>query len=153
MIKKTTLAVVVASWAVAATAEEFAINDLVVNDVIAGATTPVARAGAGYMTITNTGETDDALVSVQAEFPRVEMHNSVMKNDVMSMEQTERVDLPAGETVTFERGGLHVMFMGLNGDPFEVGETVSATLVFENAGELEVTFVVAEIKKDGHGGH
>ena len=34
--------------------------------------------------------------------------------------------------------------MGLNGDPFEVGEEVNATLVFENAGSLEVVFKVEE---------
>ena len=40
-----------------------------------------------------------------------------------------------------ERGGLHVMFMGLNG-PFEEGAAVDVTLVFENAGEIDVAIPV-----------
>ncbi|PJN92451.1 hypothetical protein CNY89_29595, partial [Amaricoccus sp. HAR-UPW-R2A-40] len=36
--------------------------------------------------------------------------------------------------MTFAPGGAHVMFMGLDGDPFEVGEVIPATLVFEKAG-------------------
>ncbi|MDP5359854.1 MAG: copper chaperone PCu(A)C, partial [Paracoccaceae bacterium] len=52
-------------------------------------------------------------------------------------------------------GGLHVMFMGLGGDPFEVGETFPATLVFEKAGEVEVVFYVEERTAEAmdHSGH
>ena len=45
----------------------------------------------------------------------------------------------------FAPGGLHVMFMGLNGDPFETGESFDAVLVFEAAGEVPVTFYVEDI--------
>jgi copper(I)-binding protein len=41
------------------------------------------------------------------------------------------------------------MFMGLIGDPFEEGETVPATLVFENAGEVEIEFNVEKMT-EGH---
>jgi copper(I)-binding protein len=39
---------------------------------------------------------------------------------------------------------LHVMFMGLDGDPLDVGESVPATLVFEKAGRLDVVFKVED---------
>ena len=55
--------------------------------------------------------------------------------------------VPAGETVTLEPGGYHVMFVGLAGDPFEVGDAFPATLVFEKAGEIEVVF---EVEKRNH---
>jgi hypothetical protein len=43
------------------------------------------------------------------------------------------------------------MFMGLQGDPFEEGETVLATLVFENAGEIEIEFNVEKMTEvHGH---
>jgi len=41
------------------------------------------------------------------------------------------------------------MFMGLNGDPMEIGEQVPATLVFKDAGEIDIMFNVEEIKA-GH---
>jgi hypothetical protein len=44
------------------------------------------------------------------------------------------------------------MFMGLDGDPFEVGERIPATLVFERAGEIEVEFWV-EPRDGGMTGH
>ena len=39
------------------------------------------------------------------------------------------------------RGGDHVMFMGLNA-PFEQGNMLNVTLVFEKAGEIEVQIPV-----------
>ena len=40
-----------------------------------------------------------------------------------------------------QRGGDHVMFMGLN-QPFEDGSTISVTLVFEKSGEMTVEIPV-----------
>jgi hypothetical protein len=51
------------------------------------------------------------------------------------------IPLPAGETVMLERGGLHVMLMGLTA-PLEDGADVDLTLVFETAGEVAVTVPV-----------
>ena len=51
-------------------------------------------------------------------------------------------DIPAGETYALERGGDHVMFMGLT-RPMLDGEIVEVILVFEKAGE-----VTAEIPVD-----
>jgi copper(I)-binding protein len=51
------------------------------------------------------------------------------------------------------------MFMGLDGDPFEAGESVPATLVFETAGRVEVEFKVepragaAEAEAPAHADH
>jgi hypothetical protein len=44
------------------------------------------------------------------------------------------------------------MFMGLDGDPFEEGERIPATLVFERAGEIAVEFWV-EPRAGGMTGH
>ena len=104
------------------------------------------------MTITNTGDTADRLIAVEAGFPRVEIHTTEMDGDIARMKRLkEGITLAAGETVALMPGGMHVMFMGLGGDPFEVGEEVPATLVFENAGSLEITFKVEERDMDGHG--
>jgi copper(I)-binding protein len=44
------------------------------------------------------------------------------------------------------------MFMGLDGDPFEDGERIPATLVFDRAGEIPVEFWV-EPRDGGMTGH
>ena len=140
-------------------AHEATIADLTIIHPMAFETAKTAQAGAGYMVISNDGETDDRLLEVRAEFPRVMLHTTEEEDGIARMVHIDAVDLPAGETVSLEPGGKHVMFMGLDGDPFEVGEEISATLVFEKAGEVDVVFKVEERTGDagadhsGHGDH
>ena len=59
---------------------------IVVSDAWARETAPEAKAGGGFMTITNGTATDDVLVSATAKFAgKVEIHESKMDNDVMVM--------------------------------------------------------------------
>src|SRR6056297_810661 len=87
---------------------------------MAFATAPGVRAGGGYMTISNEGGTDDALIGVTADFPRVTLHRSVEEDGITRMEHVTRLDIPAGERVELAPGGYHVMFMGLT-EPLEAG--------------------------------
>ncbi|MFZ3581465.1 copper chaperone PCu(A)C [Loktanella sp. DJP18] len=124
---------------------DYTLGDLHVAHPHAAATVASAMAGAGYLTILNSGATDDVLIGVEAAFPRVMMHDSTVVDGIARMEALDRVIVPAGETVTFAPGGMHVMFMGLDGDPLDAGEEVPATLIFENAGKLEVVFKVEDV--------
>jgi copper(I)-binding protein len=125
-----------------ASAEAFVLGDLTINDTIATETPVTANAGAGYLTITNAGTTDAKLIKIDAAFARVMIHDMVIENEIAKMTHMDSLTIPAGESVTFAPGGMHVMFMGLNGDPFEVGEEIPATLVFEKAGQIDVVFTV-----------
>lgn len=116
--------------------------DLTIIDPIAYETSAMVQAGAGYLSVTNTGDEDDVLLAVEADFPRVMLHETVMDGDVARMKHLMHIPVPAGETVTLAPGGKHVMFMGLGNDPLEAGEDVPATLIFENAGRVEVVFRV-----------
>lgn len=113
-----------------------------VTNAYAFETPKTAMAGAGYLTLQNSGETADRLIAVQADFPQVMIHTTEEKEGVTRMMHVDAVDIAAGSTVTFAPGSLHVMFMGLAGDPFEVGEEVPTVLVFEQAGEVDVVFKV-----------
>lgn len=117
-------------------------------------TAATAQAAAGYFAVINRGE-DDRLIEVRADFPRVMLHNIEETDGVAKMIHVDGVDIPAGEVTPLQPGGYHVMFMGLNGDPFEVGEEIPATLVFENAGEIDVIFNVEARKSDAedHSNH
>ena len=108
-------------------------------------------AGGGYLTMTNSGTSDDALIGVLADFPRVELHTTEFEGDIARMVHVDTIPVPAGETVTLEPGGLHVMFMGLQGNPLTEGDQINATLVFEQAGEVPVTFDVVQRDMAGHG--
>jgi copper(I)-binding protein len=113
-----------------------------------------AVAGAAFMTIHNHGETDDRLIDVRSDVSaRTELHTHIETGDgVMQMRHVpDGFDLPAGGEVVMERGGKHVMFMGLN-DAMEQGDTLSVTFVFEQAGEMVVEIPVdLERTEGGHG--
>lgn len=68
------------------------------------------RPAAGYFTL-HGGRADTKLVSVAvAGVPRVELHLSRMTaGDMMTMDATPAVDLPAGATLSFAPGGQHAM--------------------------------------------
>lgn len=132
------------SLSTASFAHEYTIGDLVIDHPMAFNTAATAKSGGGYLTITNTGESADRLVGVRADFPKVELHTTEEKDGVARMMHVEGIDVPPGETVLLQPGGFHVMFMGLGGDPFEVGEKIPATLIFEKAGEVEVMFSIEE---------
>lgn len=145
-----------ASFAVgSAFAHEYTAAALTVDHPMAFETAPNVNVGGGYMTITNTGSTDDVLLEVRVEaIPRVELHLSETDaNGVARMTKQEGIPIPAGQTITLKPGGLHVMFMGLRDDPFEVGEKIDATLVFEFAGKLPVHFSVEERSAQTHADH
>lgn len=129
-------------------AHDYAVGDLAIAHPIAFETAATARAGAGYMAITNDGKTDDRLVAVDADFPRVMLHETRTEGDIATMVHLDEIIIPAGETVVFEPGGKHVMFMGL-GEPFELGDDIPATLTFENAGAVGVVFKVEARPESG----
>jgi len=137
-------AALAALLALPAAAHEYTAGGIVVDHPMAFETPKTARVGGGYLTITNGGDTADRLVSITAEgFAEVSIHETTTDDmGVARMSHVKGIELPAGETVTLAPGGLHIMFMGLDGDPFEVGEKILATLTFEKAGTLDVTFNV-----------
>ena len=121
-------------------------GDLSIKHPTLRATAPGAKVGAGYAIISNAGQTDDRLIEVRAKFAkRVELHEMKMQDQVMKMSPLANgVAAPAGQTVKLVPGGNHIMFMGLEG-PLKAGETRKATLVFEKAGPMELTFTVKPI--------
>lgn len=152
MMKTTALAVLLSATSVFA--NDYTHGDLTIEQPHAFETSKTANVAGGYMTITNAGATNDRLVEVRtATIARVELHLSETDaNGVARMTKQDGIEVPAGGSVTLEPGALHVMFMGLNGDPFEAGETVAATLVFEQAGEVGIAFDVVERRASDHGG-
>ena len=66
----------------------------------------------------------------------VEIHEMTMQGDVMRMRAIPGLDLPAGKTVEFKPGGLHLMLIDLK-QPLEPGKSVPVTLVIESGGKRE----------------
>ncbi len=101
--------------------------------------------GAIYLTIVNNGGTDDALISAKTNVAKVvELHETTMDdNDVMRMAPVEKYEIPAGGSVTLERGGKHIMLMGIQGE-WQVGDEIDLTLTFQEAEPINVKAQVTE---------
>ena len=121
-------------------AQTYQAGDLTLTDAFSYPTT--GRSGAGYFTLTNDGAAD-SLLDVEADYPKVMLHKSMMKDGVMTMEHQMRVVVPPQGEIEFAPGGYHVMFMGLK-EAWGVGDTIKATLIFEKSGRLDLTFKVIE---------
>ncbi|MBW5483061.1 copper chaperone PCu(A)C [Streptomyces bambusae] len=101
-----------------------------VNDKMAG----------GFMVIKNDSASADKLVGVTSTLSDdVQIHET--KNQ--KMQQVPSMDVPANGELKLERGGNHVMFMGLKSQP-KVGEKVTVELRFEKADPVKVELDVKE---------
>jgi len=58
-------------------------------------------------------------------------------NQVATMKEVSEIPVPAGQTVELKTGGYHVMFMNPTKE-LKVGDMVSITLKFKNAGTIMV---------------
>lgn len=109
-------------------------------DAYARAASPNAKAGAAFLVIENPTGSDDRLISATSDVAmRVELHTHIdAGNGVMQMRHDQDgFPIPAGEQHTLQRGGDHIMFMGLN-RALRHGETVDVTLTFEQAGDIVI---------------
>jgi copper(I)-binding protein len=114
----------------------------------------MAKSGAAFMVLENTGPEDDRLVAAASEIAaRVELHTHKDIGDgIMQMSEVEDgVAIPAGGQHVLARGGDHVMFMGLTG-PVAEGDIVTVTLTFEKAGDIAVDIPVDLTRGPGMGG-
>jgi len=65
-----------------------------------------------------------------------------MDPQMRMQELTDGLPLPAGETVTLQPGGYHVMLLDI-AEPLEVGDEIELTLDFEDADDVTITVEVA----------
>jgi hypothetical protein len=96
---------------------------------------------AGYLTITSTGGADRLIAASSPEAASIELHTHTHAGGMMRMEKVEAVEIPAGGTVRFEPGGLHLMLFGVSAAASGAGP-VPVTLRFESGGEVTVPFAV-----------
>ncbi|MEU9033593.1 copper chaperone PCu(A)C [Streptomyces sp. NPDC048352] len=101
-----------------------------VNDKMAGA----------FMVIKNGSKTADKLVSAGSPLSDdLQIHETKDQK----MQQVQSMDVPAGGELRLERGGNHIMFMGLKNQP-KVGDKITIELRFEKAGPVKVELDVKE---------
>ncbi|WP_327168368.1 copper chaperone PCu(A)C [Streptomyces subrutilus] len=101
-----------------------------VNDKMAGA----------FMVIKNGSKTADKLTGITSPLSDdLQIHETKDQK----MKQVPSMDVPANGELNLERGGNHVMFIGLKSTP-KVGEKVTVELHFEKADPVKVELDVKE---------
>ncbi|MGH1330991.1 MAG: copper chaperone PCu(A)C [Paracoccaceae bacterium] len=125
-----------------------AFAEITIENAYAKAAASAGKSSAAFLEIVNSGPEADRLIDVKSQAAkRVELHtHKDMGEGVMKMMHVpEGFEIGAGETHALARGGDHVMLMGLIA-PLEAGETVSITLVFEQAGEITLDVPIEPVK-------
>lgn len=97
------------------------------------------RPAVGYFKVEG-GPRDVQLVAVTSDLAqRVEMHESVKENGVMTMKPLLRADVPANGAMEFKQGGKHLMIWHINGAAVRAGKLPMA-FVFTNNNNERILF-------------
>jgi periplasmic copper chaperone A len=101
---------------------------------------------AAFGGLTNSGPQDVTVVSATTEASSMlELHETVENEtgELIMREIDGGFVVPAGDTLTLEPGGSHIMLMDL-ADPLEAGEEVTFTLTFSDDSTYEFTAPVKD---------
>ncbi|EGV18212.1 copper chaperone PCu(A)C [Thiocapsa marina] len=116
-----------------------------IGDPYARAVPPGQPNSAVFMSLENQTEAPQALIGAESAVSEiVELHTHVEEDGMMRMRRIEKIEVPAGETVTLKPGGLHVMLIGLK-QTLEPSDTVDLTLIFEDGSRIPVQAPVRRI--------
>jgi copper(I)-binding protein len=129
---------------------------IMVDDPYVRAVPPGQPNSATFMGLHNMGKEGSALIAATSPAAEVvELHTHTMEEGMMSMRKVDKIDLPAGEVVKLEPGGLHVMLIGLK-QQLVPDENVPMTLTFEDGSSLQLNIPVRKLqmhmKQSGHQG-
>ncbi|MDZ7573459.1 MAG: copper chaperone PCu(A)C [Pseudotabrizicola sp.] len=129
--------------------ETVTLGDLSVEHGWSKVTIGAGRPGVFYVSISNAGATDDALVGISTPAAGMPMlHETVVKDGVASMPHAMSIPVPAGQSVQLSPGGYHGMLMGLTA-ALKEGDSFPVTLSFEKAGEVTVNVEVLSLRAEG----
>ena len=108
-MKQLTLAVLSALLMVACSQAQ---APLTASDVVVTRSVPGMPMSAGYFKLTNnSGQAISISHVTSPQFASVQMHETIIKDEVVRMAPLETLILQHGETVSFEPGGKHLMLM------------------------------------------
>ncbi|ABC29804.1 uncharacterized protein conserved in bacteria [Hahella chejuensis KCTC 2396] len=112
--------------------------------------TPGTTPMAGYFTLNNASDRTITITSAEsADFGQVMMHQTINNNGQMSMQHMgEGLELKAGESLSFNPGGMHLMLMQRQ-RPLSPGDHVSVTLNLADGAPISVEFEVKPISYEG----
>jgi copper(I)-binding protein len=125
-------------------------DDVAIEGAWSRASIGTSRPGVAYMTLQNTGDAPVVVTGLRTELATMPMiHTSVTDaQGVTRMSHMEEVEIAAGETVTLDPGGLHVMLMDLQ-RPMVEGESFTLSLILADGDEISIEVPILGIAARG----
>jgi copper(I)-binding protein len=156
-MRKFLMATAFALIATSPQAHDFTAGTIYIDHPMIEEAPPNAPVLGGYVAIYNNGDADDRVVGIESPAAeKVELHRSVITDGIARMQpMVDGLVVPAGSNVWVGAEGTHAMFVKPD-RRYVVGDEVPATLIFEKAGRVDVTFKVEErsvVDGPGHGDH
>ena len=98
---------------------------------------PGRHMSAGFFVLTNNTDTDIRITSVTSpQFGAVEIHETIVVDNVYRMREMEALIVPARGSVTLQRAGKHLMLMR----PQDLGDSVSLQLFSDGVPVLTIDY-------------
>lgn len=112
-------------------------TDLVITNARVGELLPGSNRTAAYCDVANNGGRDLVLTGAYSDSAgAIELHRTFNDGAIVHMERRSEVAVPAGQTVRFQPGGLHLMLFRVE----QLAPTVTITLTFRDGEEIPVVF-------------
>ncbi len=141
-MSRTLLALAACLLVQAAGAHDYTQGDLAIGHPWSRPTMPGMSMGVAYLSITNRSKAADALIAASTPAAtKVEFHETRVADGMARMRPLMEIDIPPGETVKIQPGGIHLMLVGLEA-PLELGKSVPLTLEFRQAGKITVELAI-----------
>ncbi|MGV6810341.1 MAG: copper chaperone PCu(A)C [bacterium] len=116
-----------------------------ITEAYARAVPPNSPASAVFLTLHNSSDQEQRLVSASSDVANVvELHNHVKQDGMMQMRKIDHISIPAKGKTTLKPGGLHIMLIQLK-QALAVDSTIAITLRFADGSEQALTVPVREI--------
>ncbi len=138
----------------ASSAHSYTVGSLDIGHPWSRETPAGIKVGGGYLTVKNSAKNSDRLLAVTSDIAkRIEIHEMAIQDGIMKMRKLENgLDIPAQGEVTLKPGSYHLMLLDLS-QPLKEGESFKATLQFEKAGSVEVSFKIEAMGNVSHESH
>jgi len=118
--------------------------EIIITDATVRLLPPGVPNTAAYFSLQNPSDTKQTLIGVSADFAtKAEIHNHILVDGMMSMQQQSEVVIQPGESIQFSPGGLHIMLFGLK-QPLSEGQSVVFSLQTSDGESISVTANVAK---------
>ena len=146
------VAMVIGGAALAGISTAYATDSaLLIEDAVIMQPPPGLSVSAAMMKLSNTQDRPVHVTAASSDkVGRIEIHETRIVDDVASMAAVDRVTVPAGGTVFFRHGGLHLMIFD-PAEPLKPGVCIPISLS-TSQGDVAAGFIVVRQGKDGDHG-